>query len=126
MVTPLGTTLSIDEQVVAQGDVTFIVRIVESLIMEFDKTKNEEFLSSGSKSPRAWQYSKVSSEIRSQVFSETSPGVAGTKSVMAGCTHVRSASTSPMRPVRPTSSKANLATPFLFLSLRLPGDPNNL
>ena len=84
MATPLGTTFSIDEQVMAQGDVTFIVRTVESLIVEFDQTKYEEFFSSGSKSPRAWQYSKVSSEIRSKVFSENSLEVATTKSVMAG------------------------------------------
>jgi len=53
MATPLGTTFSIDEQVIAQCDVTCIGRMVESLVMKFDQAKYEEFLSSGSKSPRA-------------------------------------------------------------------------
>ena len=52
MVTPLGTTFSTDEQVVAQGDVTYIGNMVESLVMEFDQAKYEEFFSSSSKSPR--------------------------------------------------------------------------
>ena len=64
--TPLETTFSTDEQVVAQGDVTFMVKTVESVIVEFDQAKFEEFLSSGSKIPRvAWQYCRVASEIRS-------------------------------------------------------------
>ena len=37
---------------------------------------------------------------------------------------VKPQSTSPTRPARPTPLKANLATPFLFLSSRLPGVPN--
>jgi len=53
MATPLGTTFFTDEQVVAQRDVTFMGRMVESLVVKFDLAKNEEFLSSGSKSPRA-------------------------------------------------------------------------
>ena len=36
MATPLGTTLSTDEQVVAQGDVTYVGKTIESLIVEFD------------------------------------------------------------------------------------------
>jgi len=52
MVTPLGTTFSTDEQAVAQGDITFIGKMVESLFVKFDQAKYEEFLSSGSKSPR--------------------------------------------------------------------------
>ena len=52
MVTSLETTFSTDEQVVTQGDVTYIGKMVESLIVEFDQAKYEEFLSSGSKSPR--------------------------------------------------------------------------
>ena len=56
MATPLGTTFSTDEQVVAQGDVIYMGKIVESLVIEFNKAKYEEFLSSGSKSPRARQY----------------------------------------------------------------------
>jgi len=65
MTTPLGTTFFTDEQVVAQGDVSFMGKTVESLVVEFDQAKYEEFLSSGSKSPRvAQQYRKVSSEDR--------------------------------------------------------------
>ena len=56
-VTPLGTIFSTDEQVVAQGDVSFMGKTVESLVVEFDQTKYEEFLS--------LRYRRVSSEIRS-------------------------------------------------------------
>ena len=35
-----------------QDDVTFMEQTVESLVMKFDQAKYEEFLSSGSKSPR--------------------------------------------------------------------------
>ena len=62
MATPLETTFSTDEQVIAQGDITFMGKMVESLIVEFDQENYEEFFSSGSKSPRvAWQYRRVSS-----------------------------------------------------------------
>ena len=64
MATPLGITFSTDEQVVAQGDVTYVEKMVESLIVEFDQfdqAKYEEFISSGSKSPKARVYRKVSS-----------------------------------------------------------------
>ena len=61
----------------AQGDVYFMVKTIESLVVEFDQKKYEEFLSSGSKSPRVVrQYCRVSSEIRSQVPSETSSKMA--------------------------------------------------
>ena len=70
MVTHLVTTFSTDEQVVAQGDVTYMRKMVESLIIEFDQAKYEEFLSSSSKSPRSWQYHKVSYGIRSPFHSE--------------------------------------------------------
>ena len=74
MATPLRTTFFIDEQVVAQDDVSFMRKMVESLVMKFDQVKFEEFLSSGSKSPKVVrQYRRVSSKIRSQVSSETSP-----------------------------------------------------
>jgi len=53
MTTPLETTFSTDEQVVAQGDVACMGKVVDSLIVKFDQAKYEEFLSSGSKSPRA-------------------------------------------------------------------------
>ena len=53
MATPLGTSFSTDEQDVAQADVTYMAKMVESLIVEFDQAKYEEFLSFGSKSLRA-------------------------------------------------------------------------
>jgi len=54
METPLEIAFSTDEQVVAQDDVTFMRKIVESLVVEIDQdqVKYEKFLSSGSKSPR--------------------------------------------------------------------------
>jgi len=70
---------------VAQCDISFMRKTVESLVMEFDQAKYEEFLSSGSKSPRvARQYRRVSSEIRSQVSSETSPKMACENLVISG------------------------------------------
>ena len=84
MVTLRGTTFSTDEKVVAQGDITFMRKMVESLVMEFNQAKYEEFLSSGSKSPRARQCCKVSSEVRSQVPSETSLKMAYAKTVIFG------------------------------------------
>jgi len=39
MATPLGTTFSTDEQVVAQGGVTSMRKVVESLVVEFDQEK---------------------------------------------------------------------------------------
>ena len=60
--------------------------MVESLVLEFDQVKYEEFLSTGSKSPRvARQYRRVSSEIRSQVSSETSPKMAYANKAISGC-----------------------------------------
>ena len=44
MATLLGITFSTDEQVVAQGDVTYMRKTVESLVVEFDQAKYEEFL----------------------------------------------------------------------------------
>ena len=86
MATPLGTTFSTDEQVVTQGDVTCMERMVESLVVKVDQTKYEEFLSSGSKSPKARQYRKASSEIRSRISSEASPNMVCAESIMAGRT----------------------------------------
>ena len=37
MATPLEITFSTDEQVVAQGDVTCMGKMVESLVVEFDQ-----------------------------------------------------------------------------------------
>ena len=80
MATPLGTTFSTDE-----GDITFMGKIVESLVVKFDQAKYEEFLSSSSKSPRvAWQYRRVSSEICSQVPSETSSKMACANIAISG------------------------------------------
>ena len=85
MATPLGTTFSTDEQVVAQGDVTYIGKMVESLVVEFDQAKYEKFLSSSSKSPGARQYRKVSSGTRFQVPLEVSLDATGVRSTMANC-----------------------------------------
>ena len=80
----MGTTFSTDEQVVVQGDVTFMRKMIESLVVKFDQAKYEEFLSSGSKSLRvARQYRRVFSEIHSQVFSETSPKMACANSAIS-------------------------------------------
>ena len=113
-------------KVMAQGDVTFMGKTVESLVVEFDQAKYEEFLSSGSKSPRvARQYRRVSSEIRSQVPLETFPKMACANSIIYG--HVARVALVNVSHglARPTSLKANLATPLLFLNSRLPGVPNN-
>ena len=83
MATPLETTFSTDEQVVAQGDVTCMGKMAESLAVEFDQAKYEEFLSFGSKSPRTRQYRKVSSGTRSQVRSEVPSDTTDKKSAMA-------------------------------------------
>jgi len=60
MATPLGTTFVTDEQIVAQDDVLRKGKMVESLVVEFDQAKYEEFLSSGSKSPRTRVCRRVS------------------------------------------------------------------
>ena len=79
----MGTTFSIDEQVMAQGGLTYMEKMVESLIVKFDQAKYEEFLSSSSKSPRAQQYRKVSSGTHSQVRSEIPSDTTDKKSAMA-------------------------------------------
>ena len=56
--------------------------MVESLIVEFDQAKYEEFLSFGPKSPRARQYRKISSGTRSQVRSEIPSDATDKKSTM--------------------------------------------
>ena len=60
MATPLGTTFVTDEQIVAQADVLRKGKMVESLVVEFDQAKYEEFLSSGSKSPKTRVCRRVS------------------------------------------------------------------
>ena len=67
----------------AQDDVTYMEKMVESLVVEFDQAKYEEFLSSGSKSPKARVYRKVSSGTCSQVRSEILPDATGEKDVVA-------------------------------------------
>jgi len=44
MATPLEISENTDEQVIVQGDVTFMEKMVESLVVEFDQAKYEEFL----------------------------------------------------------------------------------
>ena len=68
MATPLGTTFSTDEQVMAQGDVNFMGKTVESLVLEFDQAKYEEFLSSGSKSQKRESLCTLPSQIIQQVI----------------------------------------------------------
>ena len=58
-------------------------KMVESIVVEFDQAKYEEFLSSGFKSPGTWQYCKVSSGAPSQVCSEIPLDVIDKKSAMA-------------------------------------------
>ena len=49
MATPLETIFSTDENMMTQADVNFIGTTVESLVVEFDQAKYEEYLSSSSK-----------------------------------------------------------------------------
>jgi len=58
--------------------------MIESLVVESNQAKYEEFLSSGSKSLRARQYRKVSLEIRSRISSEASPNIISAENIMAG------------------------------------------
>jgi len=60
-------------------------KVIESLVVEFHQAKYEEFLSSGSKSPRARNYRKVSSEIRSQVPSKASLNAVCAENIVARC-----------------------------------------
>ena len=83
MATPLGTTFSTDEQAMAQGDITYMGKMIESLVVGFDQAKYEKFLSSGSKSPKARVYRKVSSGTCSRVCSEIPSDAAGKKDVVA-------------------------------------------
>jgi len=114
MATPLGTTFSTDEEVVAQGDVTFTGKMVKSLVMEFDQAKYEEFLSSGFKSPRvAQQYCRIFSETAPKSFRRLLQRWLAQTEPFLVTSRVWPESTSPMRPAKPTSSKTNLATPLL-------------
>jgi len=67
MATTVGETILSDEMVVAQSDVIATGTMVESLVIEFDQAKYEEYLSSDSSSPRsARKYRRVSREPRVQ------------------------------------------------------------
>ena len=73
MATPLGPSFSTDEKAVAQADLKLLGSTIESLVVEFDQEKYDQFLSSGSIIHKAMrQYCKVSTETGSQVSSETS------------------------------------------------------
>ena len=93
--------------------------------MEFDQAKYEEFLSSGSKSPMARVYRKVSSGTCSRVRSEIPSDAIGKKDVVAN--HIiRNARVN----VSHETHKVDLLmfSPFMpvpFLSSRSPGVPIN-
>jgi len=77
MANPLGTSFSTDENGLVQTYVGLLGKTVEPLIAEFDQEKFEEFLSSGSASPKAMrQYCKVSSETRFRISLEITPQMA--------------------------------------------------
>jgi len=76
MATPLGTTFVTDEQIVAQDDVLRKGKMVESLVVEFDQAKYEEFLSSGSKSPKTRVCHRVSTGKLPEAQSEALSGAA--------------------------------------------------
>ena len=74
---------------VAQGDVIYKGKTVESLVVEFDQAKYEEFLSSGSKSPKARAYRRVSTGICPEICSEILSDATAAKDVVANReTHV--------------------------------------
>ena len=78
MATPLCTSFS-DKNAVTKADVRLLGKTVESLVIEFNQEKFEEFLSSDSASPKAMrQYHKVSSETQSRISSKITPRVART------------------------------------------------
>ena len=86
----------------AQVDVKLIGSTVESIVIEFDQGKLDEFHSLGSKSPKAtWLYHRASSETCSQVFSETPP--------KAVCTIAHNASSVMFSEVLKTSRVAHRA-----------------
>ena len=79
MVTPLGIAFSNDKNAVMQADIQPLGKTVESLVIEFDQEKFEEFLFSGFASPKIMQqYCKVSSKTRPRISSEITPRVART------------------------------------------------
>ena len=58
-------------------------KTVESLVVKFDQAKYEEFLSSGSKSPKARAYRRVSTGICLEVRSEILSDATAVKDVVA-------------------------------------------
>ena len=74
MATPLGNTFVTDERTVVQDDVLRKGKMVESLVVEFDQAKYEEFLSSGSKSPKTRVCRRVSSGQPPEAQSEALSG----------------------------------------------------
>ena len=67
----------------AQGDVLYKGKMVESLVVEFDQAKYEEFLSSGSKSPKARVYRRVSTGTCPEICSELLLDAAAVRDVVA-------------------------------------------
>ena len=63
-----------DEHTVVQDDVLRKGKMVESLVVEFDQAKYEEFLSSGSKSPKTRVCRRVSTEKLPEARFEALPG----------------------------------------------------
>ena len=124
MATPLGTTFVTDEQVVAQGDVLYKGKTVESLVVEFDQAKYEEFLSSGSKSPKARAYRRVSTGICPEIRSEIPSDAAAVRMSWLIAPRVTTAPTSLRRPAWSTSLVSSQSA--LFFSTRSSGVPLNL
>jgi hypothetical protein len=68
MATTVGASICSDDMVVAQSDKIVAGTMVESLVIEFDQAKYEEYLSSNSSSPRsARKCRQVSHEPRVQM-----------------------------------------------------------
>jgi len=83
MATPLGNTSVTDKQIVVQGDILYKGKTVESLVVEFDQAKYKEFLSSGSKSPKARVYRRVSTGTCPVAHSELLSEAAAAREVVA-------------------------------------------
>ena len=146
MATLLGTSFSTDENAVVQAGVRLLGKTVESLVVKFYQEKFEEFLSSGSPSPKAMrQYHKVSSETHSRISSEITPKVARTTAQSASgatseevlkisCTthaarvNLSQETTGPVRR-RPIKVMMKISSAVFLLSklynFKLPGVPNN-
>ena len=128
MATPLGTTFSTDEQVVAQGDVNSMGKMVESLVLNSIRQSTRSSSLLALRAPGWRDITAGSPQKSTPEFLQRLPQrwLVQTEPFLVA-SHAWPASTSPTRPARPTSLKANLATSLLstFLSFRLPGIPNN-